>query len=247
MQYNFTNIELADSTNGQLYVKTTAVKAGDPGDRGFSLPFFNPEIIRQVQLCKQQGIPAEFSFNAEIEEQSVPLGAVYFRRATDTNGRPTDQPALDKNNKPILYRKINVHTIFQYSMHDAFYVEGERKGMRIMENVYENGVLVSKPAKAFDLDDLGRPIKQYMRGWSPEERRDSILATFFMIAPQEYQAQPVAPQAAAEPEPQQSLQGAVNNLFGPAPTPQQAPQGAPQPAPQPAVQQPQANAVNPLA
>lgn len=243
MQYNFTNIELADSQNGQLYVKTTAVKAGDPGDRGFSLPFFNPEIIRQVQLCKQQGVPCEFSFNAEIEEQSVPLGAVYFRRATDANGRPTDQPALDKNNQRILYKKINVHTIFQYSMHDAFYVEGEKKGMRIMENVYENGVLVSKPAKAFDLDDLGRPIKQYMRGWSPEERRDSILATFFMIAPQEYQTQPVAPQAAPEPAPEQSLQGAVNNLFGPAPAPQAAPQPAPQQA---AVQQPQANAVNPL-
>lgn len=220
MQYNFVEISLADDKNAKQYVKTTCVKAGDPNDRGFNLPFFNPQIIGAVKASIAKGDKPSFQLEAEIEEETVGLGAVYFRRATSPDGKITDQPALDPaTNKPIPYRKLNVHTIFQYAMHDAFYVEGERKGMRIMEDVYENGQKISRPAKAFDLDDYGKPKRNYMHGWTPEERRDQILKTFFMLAPKEYQDAAVAteaPQAAAAaPEP--SLSEVAGNMFGPAP------------------------------
>lgn len=220
MQYNFVEIKLADDKNGQQYVSTKCVKAGDPNDRGFNLPFFNPQIIGGVKTAINKGETPSFQLEAEIEEEAVSLGAVYFRRATSPDGKITDQPALDPStNKPIPYRKLNVHTIFQYAMHDAFYVEGERKGMRIMEDVYENGQKISRPAKAFDLDDYGKPKRNYMRGWTPEERRDQILKTFFMLAPQEYQdaaAATEAPQGStAAPEP--SLNDVAAGMFGAAP------------------------------
>lgn len=238
MQYIFNSIQLASDKNGGEYVSTLASKASDPGDRGFKLPFFNPQIINAVKASLAKGEKPSFTLDAEIDEVTVHLGAVYFRRATDQQGHLLDTPAIDPaTNKPALYRKIRVHTIFQYAMHDAFYVEGERKGMRIMEDVYENGQRVSRPAKAFDLDDFGRPIRNYMNSWSPEERKNQILQTFFILAPQEYQDAAVATEApaqqqqAAQPEP--SLQNAAEGLFGGPAQPQQ--------------QAPAANAVDPLA
>jgi hypothetical protein len=238
MQYIFNSISLEEDKNGGKYVSTLASLAGDPNDRGFKLPFFNPQIINAVIAAKAKGENPSFQLDAEIEEETVQLGAVYFRRASDANGRLLDTPAIDTaTNKPAVYRKIRVHTIFQYSMHDAFYVEGERKGMRIMEDVYENGQKVSRPAKAFDLDDFGRPIRKYMNGWAPEERKNQILKTFFMLAPQEYQDAAVATEAPTQqqaPAPEPSLQNAAEGLFGGG----QAQQG----------QQAQAaNAVDPLA
>lgn len=219
MQYIFNSISLVEDKNGGQYVSTLASLAGDPNDRGFKLPFFNPQIINAVIAAKAKGENPSFTLDAEIEEETVQLGAVYFRRASDANGKLLDTPAIDTaTNKPALYRKIRVHTIFQYSMHDAFYVEGERKGMRIMEDVYENGQKVSRPAKAFDLDDFGRPIRKYMNGWAPEERKNQILKTFFILAPQEYQDAAVATEAptqqqqTAQSEP--SLQNAAEGLFG---------------------------------
>ena len=235
MQYNFVEIKLVDDKNSQQYVSTKCVKAGDPNDRGFSLPFFNPQIIGAVKTAINKGETPSFQLEAEIEEETVALGAVYFRRAQAADGKLMDTPATDPaTGKPLLYRKLNVHTIFQYAMHDAFYVEGERKGMRIMEDVYENGQKVSRPAKAFDLDDYGKPKRNYMRNWRPEERRDQILKTFFILAPQEYQDAAVSTEApqttTAAPEP--SLNDVANGMFQPAPN------AAPEPAP--------ATQVNPL-
>lgn len=242
MQYKFSSISLAEDINGNQYVSCLASLAGAPNDRGFKLPFFNPEIVSQVKAAISRGEEPTFNLDAEISEETVRLGAVYFRRAQDANGKLLDTPALDTNtNKPALYRTLRVHTIFQYSTHDAYYLEGEKKGMRIMEQTYTaDGKPMMVPAKQFDLDDLGRPIKLYMRGWSKEERRDNILATFFMVAPQEYQTQ-VAPEP--EPAPQQAatqqptLSDTANNLF-------QQPAGTQQPAAQRAPHLPQ---VDPLA
>ena len=238
MQYKFVEIKLVEDKNNQQYVSTKCVQAGDPNDRGFSLPFFNPQIIGAVKTAINKGEVPSFQLEAEIEPETVALGAVYFRRASDVNGKLLDTPAIDTaTNKPAVYRKIRVHTIFQYSMHDAFYVEGERKSMRIMEDVYENGQKVSRPAKAFDLDDFGRPIRKYMNGWSPEERKNQILKTFFILAPQEYQDAAIATEAPAQqqqaPAQEPSLQNAAEGLFGGGQA-QQAPAQA-------------ANAVDPLA
>ena len=223
MQYTFSSINLAEDINGGIYVSTLASLAGAPNDRGFKLPFFNPQIISQVKAAIARGEEPSFNLDAEIAEETVKLNAVYFRRAQDANGKLLDTPALDPNtNEPALYRSIRVHTIFQYSMHDAYYLEGEKKGMRIMEQSYTaDGKPIMVPAKQFDLDDLGRPIKNYMRGWSKEERRDSILATFFMLAPQKYQTQVAAepeptPQQPAQPQ-QQTLSDTAQSLFQPAP------------------------------
>lgn len=232
MQFTFSSISLAEDINGNTYVSTLASQAGAPNDRGFRLPFFNPQIISQVKAAIARGEEPTFNLDAEISEETVKLGAVYFRRAQDATGKLLDTPALDpKTNKYALYRSIRVHTIFQYSMHDAYYLEGEKKGMRIMEQSYTpDGKPIMVPAKQFDLDDLGRPIKLYMHGWSKEERRDNILDTFFMLAPQEYQTQVAAepePSASAAPAaaaPQQSLSDVAQNLF-------QAPAGAPAAAP----------------
>lgn len=223
MQYTFTNISLEEDKNGGKFVKTTACRAGDPNDRGFSLPFFNPEIIRSVQQCIAKGETPTFTLPAELEEVTVNCGAVYCRRIQNqgTDGKMiiTDQPAKDpETGKPILYKKIRVHTIFQYAMHDAYYVEGERKGMRIMEDSFDvNGKPIKVPAKAFDLDDLGRPVRNYMRGWSPEERKDQILKTFFILADEQYQNQPVIATEQPQQGAQQTLENAAQNLFQPAP------------------------------
>lgn len=223
MQYTFTNISLQEDKNGEKFVKTTACRAGDPNDRGFSLPFFNPEIIRSVQQCQVKGETPTFTLPAEIEEVTVNCGAVYCRRVQTQGPNDkmiiTDQPAIDQaTGKPILYKKIRVHTIFQYSMHDAYYVEGERKGMRIMEDGFDaNGHPIKVPAKAFDLDDLGRPVRNYMRGWSPEERKDQILKTFFILADEQYQNQPVIATEQPQQGAQQTLESAAQNLFQPAP------------------------------
>lgn len=237
MQYKFTNITLADDASGRKYVKTLASKAGDPDDRGFGLPFFNPEIISSVSKCLNAGEAPAFNLDAEIDEETVVLKQVYFRRATDEHGHVLDTPAINqKTGKPDPVRSLRVHTIYQYSMHDAYYVSGERKGMRIMEDGYDaNGKPCKVPAKAFDFDDNGNQIKLYMRGWAKQERADNILAAFYMVAPPEYQQQ-IAPAAtdASEQPAQQSLNDVANGMFQPGP--------AQQPAAQPAAQQ-----VDPLA
>lgn len=248
MQYTFTNIELANDANGNKFVKTTACRDSDASDRGFGLPFFNPEIIASVERCLANGEAPAFNFNAEIEEETVQLKQVYYRRATrvDESGKTTilDTPATNpKTGKPDPVRKLRVHTIFQYAMHDAFYVSGERKGMRIMEDGYDaQGRPCKVPAKAFDLDEFGRPIKLYMRGWTPEERRDNILATFFVLAPPEAQQtiQAAAPEQPVQ-QPQQTLNDVAGGLF------QQPGNAAPQPGQQPVAQGGAAPQVDPLA
>lgn len=239
MQYKFTNISIEQDASGKDYVKTLASKAGDPNDRGFGLPFFNPEIINSVAKSLAEGEVPAFNLDAEIDEETVNLKQVYFRRATDEHGHPLNTPAINaKTGKPDPIRKLRVHTIYQYSMHDAYYVSGERKGMRIMEDGYDaNGKPCKVPAKAFDFDDQGRQIKLYMRNWAPQERADNILEAFYLVAPPEYQQQ-ITPAGteSVDPAPQESLSNVASNMFGPAPQQPASPQAGAQPVVDPLAQ-----------
>ena len=252
MKYDFVNCSLQEIKSGrnagEVFLQTTAVLAGSNSDTGFKLPFFNPKYIQAARQCVANNMPIAFTFEGEIEERKVNLGAVYVRRATDAQGNITDNVEIDpQTKKPRLYRTLRVHCIFQYSMHDAYYVEGPKKGMRIMEDDYDaNGRPIKVPAKAFDLDDLGQPIKLYMQGWAPEERRDQVLSMFYKLAPEEYQTQTGAETAEQHTDNQQQQQQ-PGNPFEQMMKQDMQQQGAPQGASQGAPQQTAANAADPIA
>lgn len=197
MKYKLVNCKIADDANGQAYLKTTAV-SDENADNGFSLPFFNPGFISNARYCIENGLSVDAYMTdylakggAVIEKRTAKLDQVYFRRASDADGKPTNEPAKDKaTGKPITYNSIDVHCIYTCPTEDAF---DPATGIILMEQDFrENGTPFMRPKKKYIMDDAGRPVREYWKGWSLIERRDQILSTFFMLAPAEYQtiAQP---------------------------------------------------------
>lgn len=227
MQYTFSEIKLVEiakdkQRDGQNthYVTAKASRSGDTNDNGFRLNIFNPEIIQAVAKSIADTGQAFFTLDCEIDSEVVNLGQVYCRKG------PDGKPAINqKTGKIDLYRTIKVHTMFQYQTRPAFVKEGPNKGMRLMQQDYRpDGTPFMRPAVEFILDDLGQPIKQYMTRWSPEERKNDVLAAFFMLAPQQYQQviQQAAPEAPVQQQP--DLQAAAASIFGGQPQPQPQPQ-----------------------
>ena len=229
MQYTFSEIKLVEiakekQRDGQNthYVTAKASRSGDTNDNGFRLNIFNPEIIQAVAKSIADTGQAFFTLDCEIDTEVVNLGQIYCRKGPD--GKPAINP---KTGKIDLYKSIKVHVMYTYQTRPAYVKEGPNKGMRLMQQDYRlDGTPFMRPAIEFILDDMGQPIKQYMTRWSPEERKNDVLAAFFMLAPQQYQQ--VIQQAAPEaPIQKPSLQDAATSIFGGQP-PVQPEQQAPQ-------------------
>ena len=204
--------QLANGNEAKATYLATTVVSDENADNGFSLPFFNPGFIANARYCIENGMSIDAYMTdylekrgARIEKRTAVLDQVYFRRATDANGHLTNEPAKDKTtNKPIPYTKLDVHCIYSNPMEDAF---DPATGIVLMEQDFrENGTPFMRPKRKYILDDAGRPVKEYWKGWSLIERRDQILSTFFMIAPPEYQTIANAQQNQQQPAPEQQQQ-----------------------------------------
>lgn len=232
MQYTFSHIEIKDvpadkQNGGKKYVTALASRVGDTNDNGFRLNIFNPEIVQAAMASYNETGRASFSLDCEIDSETVSLGQVYCRK--DQNGQPV---VNQKTGKIDLYKSIKVHVMYTYQTRPAFVKEGPNKGMRLMQQDYRlDGTPFMRPAVEFILDDMGQPIKQYMTRWSPEERKNDVLAAFFMLAPAQYQQviQQAAPEAPIQQQP--NLQDAAASIFGQPPV-QQPPVQPQQQAPQ---------------
>lgn len=242
MKYSLVNCAIKESqgANSRSFLSTTAVSERS-NDNGFKLPMFNPGFIAAARQCITQELDIDKYITeyfeqqgAEIEERTVKLDHVYMRRAEDANGNITDQPVLDKaTGKPALYSSLKIHCIFTRPTEPAYYVSGEKAGMRIMEQDYRpDGTPYMRPAVKFVLDDAGKPKKEYWDGWTPIARRDQILSMFYLLAPAEYQTSTgaEAPQSTANPQPQAGQQQQANPFAnaGVAPSQQQNGQQAQQ-------------------
>lgn len=230
MKYELVNCKIAEGSNGSAYLATTAVSERN-SDNGFSLPMFNPGFIAAARDCIQRELPLDKyitsyfqSRGAVIEDRTVKLGAVYFRREADHNGKLTDLPVKDKTTgKPIPYSSLNIHCIYSMPMEDAY---DPATGIVLMEQDYrEDGTPYMRPKRKYVMDEAtGKPKKEYWQGWSAPERRDQVLSVFYMLAPKEYQT--VTGPEIQTPPTQPTQNGAVQNPFeatGVAPGSQQPP------------------------
>ena len=102
MKYKLVNCKITNDTNGNAFLKTTAV-SDENADNGFSLPFFNPGFISNARYCIENGLSVDAYMTdylakggAVIEKRTAKLDQVYFRRASDPDGKPTNEPAKDK-------------------------------------------------------------------------------------------------------------------------------------------------------
>lgn len=233
MKYELVNCKIAEGSNGTPYLATTAVSERN-SDNGFSLPMFNPGFIAAARDCIQRELPLDRyitdyfqSRGAVIEDRTVKLGAVYFRRETGADGKLTNEPVKDKTTgKPIAYSSLNIHCIYSMPMEDAY---DPATGIVLMEQDYrENGTPYMRPKRKYVMDEAtGKPKKEYWQGWSATERRDQILSMFYMVAPAEYQTISGPESNAAPQQPQGQNHGLPKNPFeaaGVAPGSQQ-PQG----------------------
>ena len=232
MKYKLVNCKIAEGTNGSVYLATTAVSERNT-DNGFSLPMFNPGFIAAARECIQNELPLDKyiteyfnSNNAVIEDRTVKLGAVYFRREQDENGKVKDTPVVDKaTGKPIPYDSVNLHCIYSLPTEDAY---DPATGTILTETVYINGVANTRPKRKYVLDEAtGKPKKEYWQGWSAQERRDQVLKMFYILAPREYQTIS-GPESSAQPEvaPQPQAGAAPTNPFNAASVAPGAQQGA---------------------
>ena len=232
MKYKLVNCKIAEGTNGSVYLATMAVSERNT-DNGFSLPMFNPGFIAAARECIQNELPLDKyitdyfnSNNAVIEDRTVKLGAVYFRREQDENGKVKDTPVVDKaTGKPIPYDSVNLHCIYSLPTEDAY---DPATGTILTETVYINGVANTRPKRKYVLDEAtGKPKKEYWQGWSAQERRDQVLKMFYILAPREYQTIS-GPESSAQPEvaPQPQAGAAPQNPFNAASVAPNAQQGA---------------------
>lgn len=250
MKYELVNCHLVEEgqdVNGKkakaLYLATTAVSARN-SDNGFSLPMFNPGFIIAARQCIQQELDLDKMLTqyfqekgAIIEDRTVQLSAVYFRRK-EVNGKLTNDYTVGKDGKPQLYTSLNLHCIYSMPMEDAY----DKDGVILMEQDFKevrnpDGTITAipymRPKRKYVLDELtGRPKKEYWQGWSPTERRDQVLSMFYMLAPKEYQGI-TGPEIQQQPpvQPQQQNGTTANPFMQNDPMQQQQPQQQP-PQPQ---------------
>lgn len=229
MKYELVNCKIVtegDEVNGRhaqaTYLATTAVSERN-SDNGFSLPMFNPSFIAAARYCIQNELSIDKyltdflnSKGAVIEERTVKLPSVYFRRAQGTDGKLLNEPVKDKNTgKPIPYDSLRIHCIYSMPMEDAY---DPVTGVILMEQDYrENGTPFMRPKRKYIMDEAtGRPKREYWQGWSAIERRDQILASFYMPAPPEYQTitgpEVQQPAQQSQQQPGQAQQNPFNNI-----------------------------------
>lgn len=244
MKYSLVNCAIKETQgeNTRSFLTTTAVSERS-NDNGFKLPMFNPAFIAAARQCIEQGLDIDKYITeyfeqqgAEIEERTVQLKQVYMRKREDGNGNFLNEPVLDdQTRKPKLYSSLKIHCIFTRPTEPAYYVSGEKAGMRIMEQDFRpDGTPYMRPAVKFVLDESGRPKKEYWEGWSAIERRDQILSMFYMLAPAEYQVATgaEAPQSTVQPQEQAAGRQEPANPFA---NTNVAPQAGQQPQQQPQV------------
>lgn len=188
------NIETIQSGRraGEEYVLATLVDLSNPNDAGRKVALFNPNDVMKVMNAASTGEECDLVEGRLIDIETVSLGANYWHFQEVQGQRVYDTDATGKRK---VYNTMRVLTMYSTKKHIRVDADGNI--------VYIPGT--TTPAECFEMQN-GRIKRYYADGWSPENRRDSMLKTFYELATA---AQQPATQQPVEQPQQSGLQGVV--------------------------------------
>lgn len=177
---------------GAQYVLATLVDVSNPNDAGRKVALFNPNDVMKVLNAASTGEECDLVEGKNIDFETISLGGSYWHYQMVQGQKVYDKDATG-NRK--VYTKMRVLTMYSTKRHIRVDSEGNI--------VYIPGTTV--PAECFDMEN-GKIKRYYADGWSPERRRDSMLATFYELA--DASQQPATQQPNEQPQ-QSGLQGTI--------------------------------------
>lgn len=177
---------------GEEYVLATLVDLSNPNDAGRNVALFNPNDKTKVLNAAATGEEADLTEGRLIDIETISLGVNYWHFQEREGQRIYDTDATGKRK---LYNTMRVLTMYSTKKHIRVDSDGNI--------VYIPGT--TTPAECFDMEH-GRIKRYYADGWSPERRRDDMLAAFYEIA--NTAQQPATQQPNEQPQ-QSGLQGTI--------------------------------------
>ena len=211
------------SNAGENYLLLRVKKLGDTQNDGREVPVFAKDFIREFNQAGMEGREPDWDKclgGAVFDSEEISLGGLFHHFSMD-NGQK--KYTVDAAGNPVIYSKIKVLVLWQPRMVPTLDQNGLPKFLGF--NPVTGDPVYAPPHMETYLDEktgVWLPKRYYLDGWSPEERRDNALKTFFEKIG--------AAQTIEEP--------AASGFTLEAPQPAQQPaQATVQPMQQPAVQQ----------